>query len=67
MPLQFDVHIFAAERAAELFHALDRRFDPALRQRVRERAFCAARQADEAAAHLRDFFGLNASLSFFCA
>ena len=64
MPLQFDVHIFAAERAAKLLHAFDGRVHPALRQSMRQRAFVAARQADQAAAHRGDFFGLDASLPF---
>ena len=66
MPLQFDVDIFAAEEFAELLHALQSpaRIPPCA-ERMRQRAFFASREANQAGGVLGDFFGAKRGLRLF--
>src|SRR5579863_1967346 len=64
MPLQFDVNVFAAKNRAESFEKLARSFFPARAERMGERAFLAASEADQSAAAMFEFMRFDCAFSF---
>ena len=64
MSLQLDIYIVPPENFAELPHAFDSGFHSAAAQRMRQRTFFAARQADQAAGMFRQLFSGNRAFAF---
>src|SRR5258708_6120947 len=62
--LELYVYIAAPENAAQLLQAFFRAGSSAGRESMRQQSFLAASDADEAAAHRRDFFRKNAAFAF---
>ncbi len=56
MPLQFNVYIVAAEKLAELPHALRRGLHSSVGQRLCERTFLASRKTDQSSGVRGGFF-----------
>ena len=64
MPLQLDIYIVAPKNPAEPSHTFDSAFDAAAAERMRQRAFFAARQADEPGGMFRQFFRGDRAFAF---
>jgi hypothetical protein len=67
VPLQFDVHILAPKNRDEFPHTLHPAGDASSLERVLERPFFSAGEANEAGHMLRHFFRRDAAFIFRCA